>query len=640
MVDLTKKKTLSEYDTEALIDGDTVVTYRSTNAVGDKVFRGEIVEGTAASISDGTSTDLKMYSDKALKDSLNTGAIPIGTAAEIETGTDTTAKLYAPDQLNGAVKDIAVAQYPGRAAMKAAIGLAAGDVVYLSEGGRSGTFEYLVGDYSAEVAADPLEGVYVALDSDPDGSDGVLKRATSMFFPQFWGVVGDGTDESTAMEAVATSGLTIHFPNPPVYYSFKDIKRAKGTVFIGSSKPLYTPDSASEFTGMSAFVLATGGTYFWLPDDGESRVEEIEDTNILYYGRGDATYFSEALSRYNNTSCGFYNMFAGIGVDGYAREVQSVIPNCYRNKYGARNLIDSKILGGNINVNEDGVNCQAGANSNEFSSVRVEFNTNRGYVFTGCSDNNITGGLVDRSQKEGLSASLSANISVSGTRFRRNGVDLTSGHINLDNSEVVLNGVVTRSGNSIDGGGGVSCPLLALRVNGGDYVGIGDCDLTGVAAGGEYTDIVVLPDSYDFCANAGLTDASKHDLKTVRNSRYMTAAIQTGSITTTNSAVTSVDFHKISTFSRRRLTLNILARNASTGGTFAGELAYYISRESGSASIVFVAKTYDRTGTDVGVTVSESIQLEISNIATDASTFDVTVTNNSADTVNVDIEIT
>lgn len=201
MVDLTKKKTLGEYETGALAGGDTVVTYRSTNAVGEKVFRGDIVAGTAASIADGTSTALKMYSDKALKDAVNTGAIPVGTDTEIETGTDTTAKLYAPDQLNsainslietavpdgteaqiiagtdtterkftpadinGAVKDIAVAQYAGRTAMKAATGLTAGDVVYLSEGGRSGQFIWTLGDFSAEVAADTLQGVYVASDA-------------------------------------------------------------------------------------------------------------------------------------------------------------------------------------------------------------------------------------------------------------------------------------------------------------------------------------------------------------------------------------------------------------------------------------------------------------------------------------------
>ena len=241
MVDLTKKKTLAEYETGSLADGDTVVTYRSTNAVGEKVFRGDIVAGTAASIADGTSTALKMYSDKALKDSVNTGAIPIGTDTEIETGTDTTAKLYAPDQLNsaidslietavpdgteaqiiagtdtterkftpadinGAVKDIAVAQYAGRTEMKAITGLTAGDVVYLSEGGRSGTFETLpAGDYSAEIAADPLEGVYVLLD---DGQT-LKRRLNGYVTPEMFGAILDGTDmfeETNAAILIATS---------------------------------------------------------------------------------------------------------------------------------------------------------------------------------------------------------------------------------------------------------------------------------------------------------------------------------------------------------------------------------------------------------------------------------------------------
>ena len=238
MVDLTKKKTLGEYETEALANGDTVVARRSTNAVGEKVFLGDIVAGTAASIAEGTSTALKMYSDKALKDAVNTGAIPVGTDTEIETGTDTTAKLYAPDQLNsainslietavpdgteaqiiagtdtterkftpadinGAVKDIAIAQYAGRTAMKAITGLTAGDVVYLSEGGRSGTFETLpAGDYSAEIAADPLEGVYVLL-----GNGQVVKRRLNGYVtPEMFGYLASDTNHDSVFGAFISS---------------------------------------------------------------------------------------------------------------------------------------------------------------------------------------------------------------------------------------------------------------------------------------------------------------------------------------------------------------------------------------------------------------------------------------------------
>lgn len=108
----------------------------------------------ASDIITGTDTVQANYSPAELNgaiDSLIETAVPDGTEAQIITGTDTTERKFTPADINGAVKDIAVAQYAGRTAMKAITGLTAGDVVYLSEGGRSGTFEYLVGDYSAEV---------------------------------------------------------------------------------------------------------------------------------------------------------------------------------------------------------------------------------------------------------------------------------------------------------------------------------------------------------------------------------------------------------------------------------------------------------------------------------------------------------
>lgn len=91
----------------------------------------------------------------------------------------------------------------GRTEMKAITGLTAGDVVYLSEGGRSGTFEYLAGDYSAEVAADTLEGVYVALDGVA-ATVGVLKRRLNGYVtPEMFGAVGT-PDESLEIIACAT----------------------------------------------------------------------------------------------------------------------------------------------------------------------------------------------------------------------------------------------------------------------------------------------------------------------------------------------------------------------------------------------------------------------------------------------------
>lgn len=204
MVDLTKKKTLAEYDTDALASGDTVVAYRSTNAVGEKVFRGDIVAGTAASIAEGTSEALKMYSDKELKESLSTGAIPIGTDTEIETGTDTVAKIYAPDQLNSAIKTIAQSQEVSLAGLSATVPLFEGHSVFLSLGGRSGDFIWTLGDFSAEVAVDTLQGVYVESDTVAATVGCWVRKLDGYVTPEMFGLVDDPTgafDQFNEMQA-------------------------------------------------------------------------------------------------------------------------------------------------------------------------------------------------------------------------------------------------------------------------------------------------------------------------------------------------------------------------------------------------------------------------------------------------------
>jgi hypothetical protein len=64
------------------------------------------------------------------------------------------------------------------AALKArsVAGLTGGEVIQLSDGGRSGQFTWVTGDQSALVALDPEEGINVAPASDPTGASGVWAR--------------------------------------------------------------------------------------------------------------------------------------------------------------------------------------------------------------------------------------------------------------------------------------------------------------------------------------------------------------------------------------------------------------------------------------------------------------------------------
>lgn len=72
---------------------------------------------------------------------------------------------------------------------------------YLTEAGRDGAFVFRAGNYSAAVAADTAEGVYIKA-NDTAASAGAWVRDSADLFATYFGVVGDGvTDDLAAMNA-------------------------------------------------------------------------------------------------------------------------------------------------------------------------------------------------------------------------------------------------------------------------------------------------------------------------------------------------------------------------------------------------------------------------------------------------------
>jgi hypothetical protein len=71
-----------------------------------------------------------------------------------------------------------------------------GYVFSLNAGGRSGVFDVIAGDFSTELAADTLNGVYIGLADDPTALVKVAKRRLYGFItPEMFGAVGDGVTD-------------------------------------------------------------------------------------------------------------------------------------------------------------------------------------------------------------------------------------------------------------------------------------------------------------------------------------------------------------------------------------------------------------------------------------------------------------
>jgi hypothetical protein len=80
-----------------------------------------------------------------------------------------------------------------------------GYVFSLNAGGRSGTFDVVAGDFSTELAADTLNGIYIGQADDPTALVKVAKRRdSSEVFVSWFGAVGDGvTNDTDALRACA-----------------------------------------------------------------------------------------------------------------------------------------------------------------------------------------------------------------------------------------------------------------------------------------------------------------------------------------------------------------------------------------------------------------------------------------------------
>jgi len=275
-----------------------------------------------------------------------------------------------------------------------------------------------------------------------------------------------------------------------------------------------------------------------------------------------------------------------------------------------------------IACDDFGWNMGAGANDNQIVACKADFcgvNMN----FFESSNNTLTSLVIDRANTVGIRIADGTGNSLNGIMFRRNGRNGESDpfencHLKIEASaeDVTVTGCATRTGDD-DGGGGNNTPLTSVSLGTCTNVRFTGNDLAGSTGDN-------LEDS-GTQTNVKFVNNSPEEINTLVVQKGMAYAneLPTGTIAT-GGGVKSISFDNnvLPTSNRQGQTLRISGRDTG-GGNFQATIPFMLRREGGSVTSV-VGNIVNEINTIVGVTVL----IDIINVATDGSSFDVEITNN------------
>ncbi|MDH0702118.1 hypothetical protein N5D41_11535, partial [Pseudomonas toyotomiensis] len=179
-------------------------------------------------------------------------------------------------------------------------------VANLVLGGRSGFFFFESDDYSAQVTADPLQGVYVAPASDPSGASGAWVRQDGQAIISsrglrigWFGAVGDGvTNDAAAIQAAYDLAATTRFGR--VEFGYGRFAMSETVLLDKSSCSFVGFEDGFRQTGFSA---QTGSVLIWTGGSApmfSQSVVGIGFKGFSAYNTGLATDFLEMNSGAQN----------------------------------------------------------------------------------------------------------------------------------------------------------------------------------------------------------------------------------------------------------------------------------------------------------------------------------------------------
>lgn len=240
----------------------------------------------------------------------------VSTTGDITVGTTSIAFSRVFGASSGDFRDyLDVAPYVATRTALKALDTTKDTAVLLKEAGREGTFVWKTGDYSAQIAADTQEGVYLKANAIASTS-GAWVRVYSRLSVEFFGA---STSATAAANTTAVQAAVNFAQSYTGYLFFPALYSLSGTITVANNVVL---EGVSAFT--SGITTTTGAAISLVPSTGISnnntwygiRYLSIISTDAgAHYGIEYASTGSEYLSNFEIVGCYLSGTSGGANFD-------------------------------------------------------------------------------------------------------------------------------------------------------------------------------------------------------------------------------------------------------------------------------------------------------------------------------------
>lgn len=445
--------------------------------------------------------------------------------------------------------------------------------------------------------------------------------------------------------AVETGINSVLAPCRPVYYHVGDAIVPNGMELRGTGrKRVYYPTALSQIEGAGYIVLNT--TYAHGINFGGNNTI----SNINFHGNGADVYGVgnsgdvTGLHVSDVSFCGYIG--AGLSTNLYLKNSYFTRVHTSNNTHGVRNTVDCHFADLETNANIlDNIRCETGANDSTFSGTKSEWAGRNNWNFFQAKNISITGGITDRAGEEGFKI-VGSEVTISTAIVRRSGrfslgTD-QSAHFGIESASSVVSlvGIITRVGPD-DGGGGDITPDYGIAMVGGapGHLSIVGGDWTGhtVKAIRQFAD----PTIAQYTGARGIPNFDNSSPFKIEQG-FFRMERQAFDLSVAGAVTFTVNDESINDYSRESRVITLNARNTVSGTTYLATAFISRAKELGAGTLNLFTSFQSRPDL-LGKDATDDLQITYSNIATDLSSYDITVTFNGVsitDDITGTIEIT